>query len=284
MNTNNGEFINAVKGNVAFYLPQLFEFIPESESFWNDADKRFKNKIQERLTLAAGENIQVEITIFDIIFLVKQGNIEAFRFLNFVRKMFSHLFNNLQPDERTMVKKTFKTILKKLDLSYINFVGELAVLNNIMSTKKYRLETVEASLTDSLNTIDFKVRDLKTNESHLVEVVNIHIDSDKVQTNPELIKAFFTHRLSKKLKSKQTQLPFELITVLWGKWQDFKVYTDYFKQYPMHLDNVREPMAYLTFTETDNGSKFENRFMRISRLFDEKWQTSGESNEDSKQH
>ena len=62
--------------------------------------------------------------------------------------------------------------------------NELAVLNNLMKSKMYRLEQLEAPLPGSPKTIDFKLRSLKTNASILVEVYNIHIDTDKVQTNP----------------------------------------------------------------------------------------------------
>lgn len=269
-NVNDGQFINAVKGNVAFYLPILFEFIPENDSFWKEADKNFNSEIEWRRgeAEAAEGSIQAEITIFDVILLAKRGNGEGIRYLHFLRSMFDHLFNNLVSVERALVKRTFKTILKKLDFRYKDFVGELAVLNNMISTKKYRLEDVEAPLADSPKTIDFKVRDLNTNECHLVEVYNIHVDSDKVQPEPERIKAFFTHRLTQKIASKETQMQFELVTVLWGGWRDLLVYSNYFKAYAVHLVNVHEPMAYLTFSEVNDGSFFQNRFKKISRLFD----------------
>ena len=259
--------MNVAKQNIAFYLPSLMEILRDSDPEWEKIDKLFSAKIEERFKEANCEVITIEATIFDIIIAVKKQNLQAIRLLDFLNRMTTELSANLNNDEKLLIGKIVKDLLLTLDMRYLNFVGEIGVLNNLIKSKTYRLEAVEAELSDSTKTIDFKLKRIGDGAFLLVEVVNIHLDSDRIEDDEEKIKKFLTHRLTKKIDSKKTKSQFYLIPVIWCASKELKIYSDYFKKHKMHIENVIEPVSYLTFIDPNDESFVLHKFANISNLF-----------------
>ena len=262
--------MNRVKSNISFYLPALIDIVGDSHFDWNHIDNLFSKKIKERIIEGKGQTIIVEATIYDMIVAVKKKNKRAIGLMDFLNKLLTELSTNLTDAEKKLIKTNLRGFLTTLDKGYLNFIGEIAVLNNLIKSKTYRLENVEFKLPNK-KTIDFRLRKINDDAFLLVEIVNIHLDSKRIETNEEKIKKFITDRLTQKIASKKEGLiddiNFYLVPVLWGGWKDLKMYCEYFKQNKMHLENVIEPVSYLTFTDPNNNNFYLHRFGNVSNLF-----------------
>jgi len=258
--------MNRVKENIRFYLPAIKNIVGEDFN-WELIDKLFTDELTKRTEKANGGTLVIEATIYDIIIEVKRRNLQAMRFLSFFQRLLEELSINLTIEEQKLIKKNVRDFLTRFNLKYLDYVGELAVINNLVKSKIYRLENVEAKLTNE-KSIDFKIRKVEDGKLHLVEVVNIHLDSSKVESDDEKIRKFLNHRLRNKIESKKSEINFFLVPVLWGGWQDIKVYSEYFKKNKMHLTNVLEPVAFATFTDPKNEIFYFHRFGNVSNLFE----------------
>lgn len=261
--------MNRVKENIRFYLPAITDIVGDTDFGWERIDKLFSDELIKR-TAKANENggtWTVQATIYDIIIEVKKQNLEAMRFLSFFQLLLEELSMNLTAEEKKIIKKNIRDFLTRFDFRCLDYVGELAVINNLIKSKTYRLENVETKLA-SEKSIDFKIKKTEDGKLYLVEVLNIHLDGDKVESDEKKIKIFLNHRLTKKIESKKSDTNFFLVPVLWGGWQDIKVYSDYFKKNKMHLTNVLEPVAYATFTDPKNEKFYFHRFGNVSNLFE----------------
>ena len=237
---------------------------------WTHIDNLFSKKIADRVAQSKGETIIVEATIYDIIVEVKKQNLQAIRLLDFFNKLLLKLSQLLTDTEKKLIKRNIRNFLTTLDKGYLNFVGELAVLNNLIESKDYRLEDVEVKLPNK-KTIDFKLKKVKDENFILVEIVNIHLDSNRIETEEEKIRKFFTDRMTQKINSKKINLSsdikFFLVPVLWGTAADLKIYSDYFKKNKMHIQNVIEPFSYLTFADPNDDYFVLHRFWSVSNMF-----------------
>ena len=257
--------------NISFYLPSLIKIIDETnlDFDWDNIDNLFSKEIKARTERANGETSIIEATLYDLIVEVKKENSQAGRLLDFFNKLWEELSINLTSEEKKLIKPTIRNILTAFDRRYLDFTGEILVLNNLIKSKIYRLEKVEEKLPNK-KTIDFKLKCIADGSFKLVEIVNIHLDSSKVNSEENLIKTFLEGRLSKKIAAKKLLLDnvdFFLVPVLWGGWKDIQVYSEYFKKNKMHIQNVIEPVSYLTFTDPNDISFVMHRFGNVSNLF-----------------
>ena len=262
--------MNNVLRNLSFYLPSIFTIIDENDLDWTNIDSLFKKKIEKRIQECKGETIIVETTIYDLIIEVKKKNSQALRLLDFINKLFYELSGNLDTLEKQLVKNNIRNILINFDMRYLNFIGEIAVLNSLMKTKKYSLEGIETKLSNN-KSIDFKLKQYSDNSYILIEIVNIHLNSDRIEKSNVKIDKFLTERLEQKVKNKKQGLfediNFYLIPVLWGNSDDLKIYSDYFIENSIQIKNVIEPLSYLTFIDPNDETYFLHRFGKISDLF-----------------
>jgi hypothetical protein len=259
--------VNSTIVNISFYLPSIMQIIPLSDPDWKRIDDLFLQKHGKRLQNAINGVVLIEASLFDIIIEVKKGNIQAIRLLDFFNKLTTEILLYVDVTGLRKIRKNLKDLLLNFDSKYLNFVGELAVLNNLMKSRSYNLIDVEASLPDSKKTIDFKIASKSGESPILVEVVNIHLD--ETRTDKDGIETFLTHRLSKKKESKSTSISFFLIPVIWGSASALKTYSDYFKENTVHIQSVLEPVAYLTFSDPADSNFMLHRFGSISTLFNQ---------------
>ncbi len=257
-----------VKENLKLFIPALIEFVDGQDFPWGKIDKLFSDKITDRISESNGETIVVEASIYDIIVAAKKQNSSAIGLLDFLNKLFEELTDTLDSDEKSLIKSNVKQMLISLDSKYLNFLGEIATLNNLIKSNVYRLVDIEHKIANG-KSIDFKLRHIEQNKFLLVEIVNIHLDSNRVDDNADAIRKFLTHKLSEKIKSKKARLnndfSFYLIPVIWGGWKDIKIYSEFFKSNKLDLPDVIEPVSYLTYT--DNAGYYEHYFKTISNLF-----------------
>jgi hypothetical protein len=262
---------NLIKKNLSAYFPELVIFIGDLPFDWDYIDNLFSKEMDNRRNKANGETIIIQATIYDIIVETKKLNLQAIRLLDFFNKLLAELSINLTLEEKKLIKPTIRSVLTAFDSRCLDFLGELLVLNNLMKSKMYKLEGVEQKLPNN-KAIDFRLKSIVEGSYRLVEVVNIHLDSKKTNSDESLIRTFLEGRLSKKIADKKTTLKatdFFLVPVLWGGWKDIKIYSDYFKKHEMHISNVIEPVSYLTFSDPNDNSYVVHRFGNVSDLFND---------------
>ena len=262
---------NLVKANLQHYLPALVELLVDSNDFpWAKIDTLFSKKLQHRLIEFGNGKSVIEATVYDIIIEAKKGNSIAIGHLDFLNKLFEELCDSLTSREKGLIKTNVKHMLITFDKGHRNYIGEIAVLNNLIKSKSYRLSSIEVKLPNG-KSIDFQLELTGKSKFLLVEVMNIHLEETKVDNSPEAIEKFLTERFTQKLESKTLTLPdnieFYLVPVLWGGWKHIKVYSDYFKTNTIKLKNVIAPVAYLTYS--DGKGYYEHHFKTISNLFKE---------------
>jgi uncharacterized protein YlaI len=262
--------MNLVKENLRIFIPALVDLVDEKDFPWEKINNLFTQKIKDRISDSNGEIIKVEASIYDIIVEAKKQNLTAIGLLDFLNKLFEELTDNLEASEKLLIKSNVKQMLISLDNKYLNFLGEIATLNNLIKSKAYRLIAIEERIPNG-KSIDFKLQHINKQKPILVEIVNIHLDSKKVENNPEAIRTYLTCKLTKKIESKTSNLvkkiQFHLIPVIWGSSKDLKIYSDFFKSNSLNMLDVEEPIAYLTYSDT--AGYYEHYFQTISKLFKE---------------
>jgi hypothetical protein len=262
--------INYTKLNTELYLPGLLNITNLDKHFpWVKIDRDFTRLKDIKEKNVNDGIIKVDTTLFFTILAAKIGHSQAIGMLHFLNIVFEELGNRLDEKEQKMICSTIKKIVSTFDPRFYNFVGEIAVLNCLTKSGIYRLEKVEAPLAIG-GSIDFQLFNKEKNSSTLVEVMNIHLDSEKVDENSTAINKFFTDRFSAKIKKKSKGMPeyaqFHLVPVLWGGAKELQVYKNHFKTNQLGMDYVIEPFAYLQ--HTDGTSFYDHQFSRVSALID----------------
>lgn len=185
--------INYVKTNLELFVPSLVEFLSGMDFPWDRIERAFNQEIDRRKLKGQGKSVIVETTIYDLMIEAKKGNMTAIGHLNFLKKLFEELCDFLAPEERLLARTNVKKMLSALDKRHRTFLAELATLNNLVKTKRYKLTGIETKLPNGKQ-IDFKLNDICMQKDILIEVDNIFLNSDKIEDNPELIEKFITGR------------------------------------------------------------------------------------------
>ena len=260
--------MNLVKENLKIFTPQIVNLIDSNDFPWDRINEKFNKKIEARLESAEENLFTVQASVYDHIIGAKKKKLNCIGLLKYFNLLFKELNENLKEDERQLVKTNVRNMLSSFDHQFLNYIGELAVLNQLIKSGSFQLLSCEEKLPNG-KSIDFlfenKIKPMKI----LVEVVNIHINSDKVENDPSKIRTFFETKLGKKIDSKKEGLNqgvnFHLIPVIWGGTAALKIYDDFFKNNSLGIPLVYEPMAYLTYS--DDKGYYEHYFTPISRLF-----------------
>ena len=206
-----------IKKKLQEYLPGLFELIGDNEIGWNRLTKIFlKNYSELEAEYDKGEQPVIrKKNIYSTINYALNGNQSEIDFRNFINCTFSNLAILLNKEERKLVCKNVKDFLL-FGEDFLNYVAEVAILNNLMKTGTYRLIAVEAKSPNVRTKIDFKLKDEKKNTEVLVEVVSISID-DRIKRTDDNLTAHIQSKIREKLKLKNhsIQNDFILIPVIW---------------------------------------------------------------------
>ncbi|RZK44672.1 MAG: hypothetical protein EOO61_02950 [Hymenobacter sp.] len=261
--------MNLVKENLQQAIPSLVVLLDVKSFPWDKIERLLNKKFAERVAECKGESIIVEACIYDVIVEARKQMPQAIRLLHFISKLFEDLAITLEATEKPLIKRTIQQMLESFDLKYLNFVGELAALNALLKSGNYQLVSLEDKMPNG-KFVDFKLKQVGQDKFLLVEVVNIHLDSSKVVDDAEAIRKRLMHKLSRKIEDKRTGLDnnvqFHLIPVVWGDWQDIKIYSEFFKAHKLELPEVTEPVAYLNLHDSEGYC--EHHFGRVSTLFE----------------
>ncbi len=236
------------------YLPSLVSLIDGNDFSWNKLNTKFSKKVNQRtVEYNLKGKLVVEASIYDIITKAAENDSSAIRLLDFFEQTFDKLNLLLNQDEKKIIKSKIYDLLANFDLKYLNFFGELAVLNKIIETKQHKIVGTELTLSTGKK-IDFKLFDTKNKVDVLVEILNIQLKQD---SHKEMdVDKFLTKRLKDKLQQKIgddfAKVNFVLIPVIWGQYADLKPFIDYYKRNKWKTNSVFEPLAYASYSNENN--------------------------------
>ena len=265
-----------MQSNLRRFMPSILELIGDQDIAWSSINTQYSERhallIEESDAMIPinGGSIRINASIYEVIFSATTlGNRQAFGLFNFCNEMFTDLASKLTDEEKKSIRPNIYSVLTNLDCNYLNFVGEMALLNSLLTNGEYKLLGVEYEFPNEKR-IDFKLLKVSNQTIVLVEVLNIQVNSERVERNNSAITRFLTKRVTDKVKDKTEGLTspekFIIVPVIWGTAEALKIYSDFFKENKLELENVNEPTAYITFTDYDF---YFHRFGKISTLFNQ---------------
>jgi hypothetical protein len=187
--------------------------------------------------------------------------------LIFFQNLLQELSAHLDLEGKKKIKRTLYNLLIEMDLNYLNYIGELAVLNIFLWKGSYRLHAIESPLGNG-NGADFSLEPAGGGENVLIEVVSI-----RPRTYPETaakLKMFIEGKLLEKVKKKtkgnMTYLTFRLVPVIWGTAKELAWTAKALKEdIQLDVPGLADPCAFATFPDSRGGTMF--RFGSLYTLF-----------------
>ena len=214
-------------------------------------------------------SFQIEASFYSIITAAIKKEKPAIMLLDYIQKLFEELTDKLDSEEKKEIKNTIFGFLTNIDTKYLNFLGELSVLNQFKTRTPFKLVKTEEKLTDSgdnNSTVDFKFFNPTTNGFEFLEIVNIHLN-DKNTSSDEKINILLTQKISEKLLKKgiKENPKFFLVPVVWGNWKEIKCIEQYYEKVKPSFQNTGIPVAFVPFTTREG--KLVQRFGTIDTIF-----------------
>ncbi len=240
-----------LKAKLEQHLPVLISFIGNMPFAWFDVNRLFIEKYAVRYAkyLAANNYVKVEINFYDVISQTLLGNKNYLPLYTYFTKLLEDLDVRLSREKKALLADTFRSLLTNWDLKFLNFIGELSVLNNLLKSG-YKLEMVEEEMPNGKH-MDFTLQNERGNKI-FVEVCNVQLHDMENKTDQQLVKNVkrkLTKKINAKAKNGLPGIVFHIVPVLWAP---HKVLLRVKELYDQNLNMVHlhilEPVAYSSFT------------------------------------
>jgi hypothetical protein len=251
------------KAFLRHHSPELFEVISETRIDWNRLGKNYKDRYERLLAKHEAEGIaQYESSIFEILMYASEGRHDAIYIQSFFKGTIKKLKTILSEQELKFVGDNIVGVITNLDMKYLNFIGELAVLVILKEHAKWTLTGTEIK-NDVEKRIDFEFKSDKDRKVK-IEIMNIHLTRE-ISENDEGIKRFLTKRIEDKKAIKtnnhSTQVDFIIAPIIWGPVSELKKISNHLKRTPWTIQMTFKPIAFMNFTDKD-----ENMFQKFKDL------------------
>ena len=204
------------------YLPNFLLLLDPSPSDLRRIERTIELRYsQVDQALKKGQVFAAETTLIDLLWKIDEKDIHALRFVNFLDRACLNLRQKVPPALQPKFKNTLVQLIVNFDETssrYRSYVGELLVLNQLMTDDRFILEDIEHRLPNG-KSADYALRSRIGRV--LVEVESIDMAVDKIATASDF-DTFVAARTEKKLTQKLSNLPsnwadeFYLVQVVWG--------------------------------------------------------------------
>jgi hypothetical protein len=260
-----------IKEKLVFFLPSIFALLGEQEIDWDSVSEKYEKELYSRIARMEEakknglDSIIFEACLFDIIVEVFKQRKGHEIFLNFINEVIVNITKTATSEEKARLSKTIYNLMINTDKNYLNFVGELAVLNLLLGYG-FKLERTEEPLYadfDESARIDFTLS--KDGKPLLVEVYNIHLSDSKELSEIE-IQRLFSKKINKKRlkKSKGSERVFYISPVLWGDYKTLKRINQYYND-KWNFKDTLYPAAFMSYSHK-NGKHVRTVFGPINKL------------------
>lgn len=260
-----------IQEKLKVYFPILFELLNNNKIDWKMVEKIFFRKYEQyqKKRSITNASFQTEASFYSIITAAIKKEKSAIMLLNYIQKLFEELTDKLDDDEKKQIKNALFGFLTNIDSKYLNFLGELSVLNQFKTRTPFKLVKTEEKLANSganNSTIDFKFFNPTTNGFEFLEIVNIHLN-EKNTSSDEKINILLTQKISEKLLKKgiKENPKIFLVPVVWGNWKEIKLIEQYYNKVKPNFQNTGIPVAFVPFMTP--AGKLVQRFGTINTIF-----------------
>jgi len=219
------------------FCPTICKLIGEKSKFWNRVSEKYKSRIHyiKNEVEKKGE-ATFSKSLLDNWLLAELGEEEPKRFLifidNLISKILIHIPIKLHDKLRTIVEQAIGNFDNEDGKRTTNSIGEIFVIDYYLK-RDYSLGAIEVKL-PNMNPIDFLFRNNKTDEYLLLEVTNIHPDTDDIKSK-EGLTTFFVHRYLNKFMAKSkndinnaVEYKLKLFPIIWTDSSTIKIFSDFF--------------------------------------------------------
>jgi hypothetical protein len=247
-------------------MPGLLDLLGTKNISWTTINRNFGRnleKVKSDLSLAQN-TIYREATFYSVLMSEHYNTGEGAGMFDWYSTLFQSLSSNLTTVEKALLHRSIYNLLIEPDKNYLNFIGELAILNEIKKQEGYDLINIEEQIQKESNcTADFLILRKHDNTNILVEVVNFHfqeIDIDDLGRVRRLIES----KLNDKIKVKFIKPLYEyfLQPIIWAKGEnDVEQLFNLYNKTGLPIDNVLAPFTYFTYREI--SGEYEHHFDRI---------------------
>lgn len=252
-----------VRERLRQFLPSLFLLIDDYKFGWNKINNGLNNKYQQ-LRLRAQKSkdpLIIEASLYNIIIEAINGKSQAKMLLKFFDNVLYELSIVLTSNDKLLIKKNILDILISFDKNYLNFFGELAVLNQLVKLNVYRLINVEEPVNKNNpggTAIDFKLLNNITNKEILVEVVNLHLKEENTSSN-ENITRLLTQKLREKVlkTAAKSKVDFVLVPVMWGNVVEVRRIQVFYRDHGFNLQGVLIPSCFMSYSDANDDITYK---------------------------
>jgi hypothetical protein len=241
-----------VEERLRIYFPSLFLLLKDKQFSWGRVNKIFYEEYLNRKAEYEANNnyLRMQAGFFDIISASLNGRSDALNLFAFFDNLISELAFRIPDKQKNWLKTTLYNVFTNWDRNYLNFFGELAVLNNFLKAG-FTLGKIEERLSSGKE-IDFAFFGLDQGKKVLIEIVNIHLEIFENKNDIEMVK-LYRQKIFEKLKEKTNgslaDMNFSLIPVVWGSHEELlRLYSLYNKGITIENLNVIEPNCYMCYT------------------------------------
>lgn len=248
------------------HLPSLTSLVGDRDFAWVLINRKFIEHMAGRHDdyVGGGNHLLVPINFYDVITQTLLGNGNYHYLFTYFDNVLKELNQHIPEDKKFLVRGILKNMLINMDMRFLNFVGELSILNNLIKTG-FRLEKVEELLPNGKR-VDFTVQSAQ-GITEMVEVVNIFLEGAEEYDDGRLIQ-FVKGKLLNKYKDQsknELAIPFTLVPVLWGTHSMLLRLKNLYDQHlNLTSENIHEPMAYSCIIY---GNRFNIKFSKLSNVF-----------------
>lgn len=260
-----------IQEKLKIYFPILFELLNNNKIDWKRVEKTFfkKYELYMQKHKIVNSSFQIEASFYSIISAAIKKEKPAIMLLDYIQKLFEELTDKLDDAEKKEIKNTIFGFLTNIDTKYLNFLGELSVLNQFKKRTAFKLIKTEEKLLEvgsNNSTVDFKFLNPTTSGFEFVEIVNIHLN-EKNTTCDNSINILLSQKISEKLLKKgiKENAKFFLVPVVWGNWREIKLIELYYERFKPIFQNTGIPVCFVPFTTHDG--KLVQRFGTIDTIF-----------------
>ncbi|MBB5396686.1 hypothetical protein [Mucilaginibacter sp. AK015] len=250
-----------LKGRLQSYLPVLFDFLSVRDfdsAQWLKLESNFKQRyLQRKADFEANNNyLLVKRNFFDLITGKLRDERAAVIFFDLVKKLLEELADRFTGEEKKQVIPTLYNLMIADDEKFLNFLGELLVLNAVTKGGNFRLIEVESTIVGDLSA-DFLFERTSDGGKELIEVTNIHIDEKNTRLD-ERLSSQYARKFQKKTRGAAIFNKFLLVPVIWAPYTDLRRILDLYQGGTMAQNpEVLEPVAYIALTMPDGGIVYQ---------------------------
>lgn len=271
MNEKEGMLKFSVQTTLEKLCPDMFRLM-EGQTFpWKDINKKFAEKLSQRKKdfTSNGNYLKVEINFYDLIVGVLQNNPSSIRFFLYIRIVTHSLNERLSQEEKKLVGKIIRRLLTDFTRDYIHNLGELFYLKEVIESGHYKLRGIEDKRSNGKE-IDFKFLDLRDKREYLVEIMNVRLNPEKLNSHSD-IKNYLAGKVKDKVvdktKNQKFQCDFLVLPILWGEKSEhlLKVFDFYKNGSGLNISMMLEPFSYCCWDDEQLRPIF--KFSIISELF-----------------